>query len=75
MRTVTLTGTGEENFFVGSDGAYYTPVSGVEAKCRWCGRWGHPAGLYYREVLYTRRTAWCAVGTCESMTGWWPDKH
>ena len=57
MRTVTLTGTGEENFFVGSDGAYYTPVSGVEAKCRWCGRWGHPAGLYYREVLYTRRTA------------------
>jgi hypothetical protein len=57
MRTVTLTETGERDYFAGSDGAYYTPVSGVEARCRWCRKWGHAAGLYYREVLYTRRTA------------------
>ena len=31
MRVVKLTETGERNFFVGSDGAYYTPVAGVES--------------------------------------------
>jgi hypothetical protein len=50
MRTVTLTETDARDFLAGSDGAYYTPVVGVEARCRWCGRWGHPAGLYLRQV-------------------------
>src|SRR5262249_53741988 len=39
------------------DGAYYTPVAGVEARCRWCRRWGHAAGLYHRQVLFTDTTA------------------
>jgi len=55
MRTVTLTETEEEDFFEGSDGAFYTPVEGVEARCRWCRRWGHTAGLYYRQVLFTAK--------------------
>jgi hypothetical protein len=54
MKTVTLTTTEAANFFAGSDGAYYTPVGGVEARCRWCRNWGHHAGLYHREVLYKR---------------------
>jgi hypothetical protein len=57
MRVVTLSETGERDFLAGSDGAYYTPVRGAEARCRWCRRWGHQAGLYYREVLFTRRNA------------------
>src|SRR6185369_13005864 len=31
----------------------FTPVGRVEARCAWCRRWGHPAGLYYRQVLFT----------------------
>jgi hypothetical protein len=54
MSVVTLTETGEQDFFAGSDGAYYTPVHGVEARCRWCRRWGHQADFYHRQVLYTR---------------------
>lgn len=57
MRTVTLAETEEPDFFEGSDGAYYTPVAGVEARCRWCRRWGHAAGLYHRQVLFTTRAA------------------
>ena len=57
MKTVTLTETGQKDFLAGSDGAYYTPVVGVEARCRWCRRWGHPAGLYHRQVLFSRRSA------------------
>ncbi len=57
MSVVTLTETGERDFYEGSDGAFYTPVRGVEARCRWCRRWGHQADLYYRQVLYTRRSA------------------
>jgi hypothetical protein len=57
MKTVTLTQTEERDFFEGSDGAYYTPVVGVEARCRWCRRWGHQAGLYHRQVLFTRRAS------------------
>lgn len=55
MKTVTLTETGEADFYAGDDGAYYTPVAGVEARCDWCRRWGHPSGLYHRQVLFTRR--------------------
>ncbi|QJW97904.1 hypothetical protein [Frigoriglobus tundricola] len=55
MDVVTLTETGERDFFEGSDGAYYTPVRGVEARCRWCRVWGHQGDLYYRQFLYTRR--------------------
>ncbi len=55
MKTVTLTTTDVANFFAGSDGAYYTPVGGIEA--RWCHKWGHHTGLYHREVLYTRGAA------------------
>jgi hypothetical protein len=29
----------------------------VEARCRWCHTWGHPTGLYDREVLYARGAA------------------
>jgi hypothetical protein len=54
MKTVTLTETPEPDFFEGDDGAYYTPVGGVESRCRWCGRWDH---FYHRQVLYTSRTA------------------
>jgi hypothetical protein len=54
MKIVTLTTTEAVNFFAGSDGAYYTPVGGIEARCRWCRKWGHHAGLYHREVLFTR---------------------
>ena len=57
MRTVTLTATGEQDFYEGDDGAYYTPVRGVEARCRWCRRWGHQGGLYHRQVLYTTKVA------------------
>jgi hypothetical protein len=57
MRTVYLTATEDENFFIGSDDACYTPVVGVEARCRWCRRWGHHVGLYHREVLFQGRTA------------------
>lgn len=57
MKMVTLTETEERDFFEGSDGAYYTPVSGVEARCRWCRRWGHQAGLYHRQRLFTRGSA------------------
>jgi hypothetical protein len=56
MDLVTLMETGERDFLRGSDGAYYTPVRGVEARCRWCRQWGHQADLYYRQVLFTRRT-------------------
>ena len=52
MKTVKLTTTESVNFFAGSDGAYYTPVEGVEARCRWCKKWGHQAGLFHREVLF-----------------------
>jgi hypothetical protein len=54
MKTVTLTTTDVANFFSGSDGAYYTRVGGIEAKCRWCRKWGHHTGLYHRQVLFTR---------------------
>ncbi|HJZ53951.1 MAG TPA: hypothetical protein VKE74_03290 [Gemmataceae bacterium] len=57
MKMVTLTETEAHDFLAGSDGAYYTPVVGVEARCRWCRRWGHQAGLYHRQVLFTRRAA------------------
>ena len=57
MSVVTLTETGERDFLEGSDGAFYTPVRGVEARCRWCRMWAHQAGLYYRQVLFTRRAA------------------
>lgn len=57
MGVVTLKETGERDFLEGSDGAYYTPVRGVEARCRWCRRWGHQDELYHRQVLFTRRTA------------------
>ena len=53
MKTVTLTETGVTDFFAGDDGAFYTPVERVEARCRW----GHLAGLYHRQVLYTRQVA------------------
>ena len=56
MKSVELLETGAPDFFSGSDGAYYTPVAGVEARCRWCRRWGHVVGLYHRQVLYTERT-------------------
>jgi hypothetical protein len=56
MRNVTLTRTVEKDFLAGSDGAFYTPVEGVEAKCQWCGKWGHTVGLFHRERLYVRRT-------------------
>ena len=54
---MTLAETPERDFFEGSDGAYYTPVEGVEAECAWCRRWGHLAGLYHRQVLFTARAA------------------
>lgn len=57
MRMVTLAETGEPDFYEGDDGAYYTPVRGVEARCRWCRRWGHQASLYHRQVLFTTRVA------------------
>jgi hypothetical protein len=57
MRVVRLAETGERNFYEGSDGAYYTPVEGVEARCAWCRLWGHASGLYHRQVLFTRRVA------------------
>jgi len=57
MRTVTLTEAEEEGFFEGSDGAFYTPVERVEARCAWCRRGGHPAGLYFRQVLFTAEGA------------------
>lgn len=57
MSIVTLTETGERDFFEGSDGAFYTPVRGAEERCQWCRQWGHQGDLYYRQVLYTRRTA------------------
>jgi hypothetical protein len=52
MRTVALTETGEQDFLAGSDGGYYTPAPGVEAVCDWCGRWGHPVGMYHRQELF-----------------------
>ena len=57
MKTVTLTETPETDFYEGDDGAYYTPVRGAEARCRWCRRWGHQDGLYHRQVLFTARVA------------------
>ena len=57
MNVVTLMETGERDFLEGSDGAFYTPVRGVEARCRWCRVWAHQADLYYRQVLFTRRAA------------------
>lgn len=57
MDIVTLMVTGEKDFFEGSDGAYYTPVQGVEARCRWCREWGHQTELYHRQVLYSRRAS------------------
>jgi hypothetical protein len=57
MRTVTLTETGQADFYEGDDGAFYTPVVGLEARCEWCARWGHHAGLYHRQVLYTERAS------------------
>src|SRR5262245_27699338 len=56
MRAVTLTETGEKDFLAGSDRAFYTPVAGVEARCRWCRRWGHGTGLYHRQVLFIHRS-------------------
>ncbi|MBN9521978.1 hypothetical protein J0H58_26265 [bacterium] len=57
MKRVTLTETPEPDFFEGDDGAYYTPLHGVEGRCRWCFMWGLQHGLYHRQVLYTTRTA------------------
>jgi hypothetical protein len=57
MDVVTLMDTGERDFFEGSDGAFYTPVSGVEAQCQWCGQWSHQGKLYHREVLFTTEVA------------------
>jgi hypothetical protein len=53
MKVVNLTETEEDDFFEGDDGAFYTPVIGVEARCRWCRRWATSVGLYHREVLFT----------------------
>lgn len=57
MKTVKLSETGERDFLVGSDGAYYTPVAFIEARCQWCRQWGHAVGLYHRQVLYSKRTS------------------
>jgi hypothetical protein len=57
MKMVNLTETPQADFFEGDDGAYYTPLAGVEERCRWCSLWGHQHGLYHRQVLYTSRTA------------------
>ena len=57
MRTVTLSAGGPPNFLSGSDGAFYTPVRGIEERCHWCGRWGHIGDLYFRQVPGDRRAA------------------
>ena len=57
MKTVTMTETQEADFYAGDDGAYYTPVDGVEARCRWCRLWGHQDGLFHREILFTAQVA------------------
>lgn len=48
MQVVTLNATNVEGYLIGSDGATYTPADRVEARCRWCRRWGHAVGLYRR---------------------------
>ena len=53
MKRIGLTATQARDFWAGSDGAFYTPVKRVEAVCAWCERWGHPVGLYHRQVLFT----------------------
>ncbi|MDB5307091.1 MAG: hypothetical protein JWO38_1293 [Gemmataceae bacterium] len=71
MKTVTLMETEAIDFFAGSDGAYYTPIVGVEARCSWCAQWGHPAGLYHRQVLFTRRAALvCGRHVRREREGW-----
>ena len=70
MKVVTLTETGEDDFFEGDDGAFYTPVAGVEARCRWCRQWATAVGLYHREVLYTPRNA-LVCGRHVRRHDWW----
>ena len=55
MKTVELSETGERDGLAGSDGAFYTRVTRVEARCHWCRRWAHAVGLYYRKVPSARR--------------------
>lgn len=55
MKTVDLSETGARDFLSGSDGAYYTPVSFIEARCHGCRRWGHGVGQYHLQVLFSKR--------------------
>jgi hypothetical protein len=57
MKTIRLSKTDTPGYWAGSDGAYYGPVRGVEARCAWCRRWGHQVGLLYRHEPLTGRAA------------------
>jgi hypothetical protein len=70
MTTVTLTETAEADFYEGDDGAYYTPVRGAEARCRWCRRWAHQGELYHRQVLFAPGAA-LVCGRHVRRDDWW----